>query len=236
MLQAITIAGQATYAAEGQRLDPCKQVNFIFGTNGSGKTTISRVIADPAVHASCQLTWTNGRELERLVYNSDFVENNFKSAMKGIFTLGEESAENLEKINKAKEAQQKQQEGLNNLLINLKGADGAGGKQGDLKKLRRTFEETCWSIKGRHEAHFQEAFEGLRNAKAKFCDRVLQEQESNKAAACELDDLKTRAKSVFQQGLVRLNPIALPGFSDLLQLEQAPILAKKVVGKEDVNV
>lgn len=236
MLQAIMIAGQATYAAEGQRLDPCKQVNFIFGTNGSGKTTISRVIADPAEHANCQLTWTNGREVERLVYNSDFVENNFKSTVKGIFTLGEESAETLEKINKAKEAQQKQQEGLNNLLINLSGADRAGGKQGDLKKLRRAFEETCWSIKGRHEAHFQEAFEGLRNAKAKFCDRVLQEQESNKAAACELDDLKTRAKSVFQKGLVRLNPIALPGFSDLLQLEQAPILAKKVVGKEDVNV
>ena len=236
MLQAIKIAGQATYAAEGQRLEPCKQINFIFGTNGSGKTTISRVIADPTGHATCQLTWSNGRELERLVYNSDFVENNFKSTVKGIFTLGEESAETLEKIDKAKDAQLEHQKGLTNLQTNLNGPDGNGGKLGDLKKLRRAFEETCWSIKGRHETHFQEAFEGLRNAKAKFCDAVLLEQESNKAEAYELDDLKARAKSVFQKGLARLSPIVSPIFSDLVQLEEAQILGKKVVGKEDVNV
>jgi wobble nucleotide-excising tRNase len=236
MLQAIKIAGQATYAADGQRLDPCKQINFIFGTNGSGKTTISRVIADPTTYASCELTWANSRELERLVYNSDFVENNFKSTVKGIFTLGEESADTLEKIDKAKEVQHKHQEGMTNLQNNLSGADGTGGKLGELKKLRRTFEETCWSIKGRHEAHFQEAFEGLRNAKAKFCERVLLEQDSNKAAVCELEDLQTRAKSVFQKGLTRLNPIVAPSFGDLIQFEQAGILGKRVVGKEDVNV
>jgi len=98
------------------------------------------------------------------------------------------------------------------------------------------FEETCWAIKGRHDEHFQVVFEGLRNAKSRFCDRVLAEQASNKAALCELDDLKTRAKSVFQKGLARLPSLVLPAFTDLLQLEHSPILVKKVVGKEDVNV
>ena len=236
MLQGIHIAGQATYAAEGQHLEPCKEINFIFGTNGSGKTTISRVIADPSAHPTCRLNWAGGREVERLVYNADFVERNFTAALKGIFTLGEESAEPLEKIEKAKDAQHKYQEAMTSLQTNLNGADDNAGKLGDLKKLRRTFEEMCWSIKGRHEAHFQEAFEGLRNAKAKFCDRVLAEQTSNTAAPCELDDLKTRAKSVFQKGLSRQSPLVLPNFADLVQLEQSPILGKKVVGKEDVNV
>lgn len=235
MLQGIHIAGQATFAADGQHLEPCKKINFIFGTNGSGKTTISRVIADPVGHPSCQLTWA-GHEVERLVYNSDFVERNFTTTLKGIFTLGEESAETLEKIEKARDTQQKHQEALTNLENNLKGADGNAGKLGDLKKLRRAFEETCWLIKGRHEAHFQEAFEGLRNAKAKLCDRVLAEQASNTAAPRALDDLKARAKSVFQKGLSRLSPLVLPNFVDLVQLEQSPILGKKVVGKEDVNV
>lgn len=235
MLKSIRIAGQATYTADGQSLEPCKQINFIFGTNGSGKTTISRVIADPVAHPTCQLTWA-GQEVERLVYNSDFVERNFTTTLKGIFTLGEESAEILEKIEKAKDTQRNHQDALANLENSLKGADGDAGKLGDLRKLRRAFEETCWQIKGRHEAHFQEAFEGLRNAKAKFCDRVLAEQASNTAARCELDDLKTRARSVFQKGLSRLSPLVLPNFADLLQLEQTPILVKKVVGKEDVNV
>jgi ABC-type Fe3+/spermidine/putrescine transport system ATPase subunit len=47
MLQSIHIAGHATFTVDGQCLEHCKQINFIFGTNGSGKTTISRVIADP---------------------------------------------------------------------------------------------------------------------------------------------------------------------------------------------
>lgn len=236
MLEDIYLAEVATYSAQGQHLAPCKEINFIFGTNGSGKTTISRVIADPVAHSSCQLTWAGGHEIERLVYNSDFVERNFTETLKGIFTLGEESAEILEKIEKAKDEQLKLQEALTNLQTNLGDAESDVGKIGELKKLRRVFEETCWSIKGRHEAHFQDAFEGLRNAKAKFCDRVLSEQTSNAAARCDLDDLKARAKSVFQKGLTRISPLNPPNFADLVQLEQSPILAKKVVGKEDVNV
>ena len=191
MLQTIHVAGQATYSTDGQRLEPCKNINFIFGTNGSGKTTISRVIADPGVHPGCQLTWADGREVERLVYNSDFVERNFAPTLRGIFTLGEESAETLEKIEAAKDKQHEHQDEVQKLEGTLRGADGMAGKVGDQKKLRRTFEETCWAIKNRHDAHFQEVLEGLRNAKARFCDKVLAEQASSKAALCKLDDLKT---------------------------------------------
>lgn len=236
MLQTIIVAGQATYSAVGQSLGPCKNINFIFGTNGSGKTTISRVIADPEAHPGCRLTWADGREVERLVYNSDFVERNFTSTLRGIFTLGEESAETTTKIEVAKDKQHEYQAAIRGLEENLKGPDGTAGKADDLKKLRRAFEDTCWAIKNRHDENFQDVFEGLRAAKAKFCDKVLTEQASNTAALCELDDLKTRAKSVFRKDLARLNPLVLPAFTDLIQLEQSPILAKKVVGKEDVNV
>jgi wobble nucleotide-excising tRNase len=236
MLQSILVAGQATYSAAGASLGPCKNINFIFGTNGSGKTTISRVIADPVAHPQCQLTWVDGREVERLVYNSDFVERNFTSTLRGIFTLGEESAETIVKIEAAKDKQHEHQAALSSLESNLKGSDGTAGKLGDLKKLRRAFEDACWTIKNRHDAHFQDVFEGLRAAKAKFCDKVLIEQASNTATLCEFDDLTTRAKSVFQKGLARLNPLPLPVFTGLVQLEQSTILVKKVVGKEDVNV
>lgn len=235
MLQTILVAGQATYSASGQTLGPCKNINFIFGTNGSGKTTIARVIADPVAHPGCQLIWV-GREVERLVYDSDFVERNFTPTMRGIFTLGEESSDTLQKIEAAKDKKHEHLDEIQKLEGTLKGADGTAGKLGDLKKLRRAFEETCWAIKVRHEANFQEAFAGFRHAKAKFCDKVLAEQALNRAALCELEDLQTRAKSVFQKGLSRLPPLTLPSFTDLVQLEQSAILGKKIVGKEDVNV
>lgn len=236
MLNTMLIANQATYSGVGQNLGPCKTVNFIFGTNGSGKTTISRVIADPASCPDCRVSWEGGREVERLVYNSDFVERNFTSTLKGIFTLGEVSAETLEKIKNAKEKQHEHEEAINKLEGTLRGPDGKTGKIGDQDKLRLAFEGTCWDIKNRHDPHFKDVFEGVRNARAKFCDKLLAEQVSNKAALRELDDLQSRANTVFQKGLTRLATLIVPAFDDLIQLERSAILAKKVVGKEDVNV
>ena len=94
MLKEILIGGVASYATVKQQIASCKAINFIFGTNGSGKTTISRVIADPANYPTCTLSWTGGSEIERLVYNSDFIARNFSSNMPGIFTLGEELCRN----------------------------------------------------------------------------------------------------------------------------------------------
>jgi len=60
VLETIKVAGEATYAAEGQTLADLRNVNYLFGTNGSGKTTISRVIADPAAHPTSNVVWTHG--------------------------------------------------------------------------------------------------------------------------------------------------------------------------------
>ncbi|WP_072389385.1 AAA family ATPase [Hyphomicrobium sp. CS1BSMeth3] len=236
MLETILIAGRATYSADGQSLGPCREINFIFGSNGSGKTTISRVIADPASCPASALTWVNGQEMERLVYNSDFVERNFTSTLKGIFTLGAESAETLAKIDAAKAKQQEEEAEVRRLEGTLKGPDGSTGKEGDLRALRGRFEDACWEIKNRHDAHFREAFEGFRNAKARFCDKILAEHSSNQAALCDLDDLKARAGAVFQKGLARQARVVIPDFGDLLGLEQTAVLSKTVIGKSDVNV
>ena len=74
MLQEIRIADEATYSAEGSSLQDLKEINFIFGTNGAGKTTISRVIANPATYPTCSLNWRLGQPIECLVYNRDFIE------------------------------------------------------------------------------------------------------------------------------------------------------------------
>jgi len=63
VLKEIKIAGNASYSSEGEKLASLKPINFIFGTNGAGKTTISRVINDPASYASCALTWEKGQTL-----------------------------------------------------------------------------------------------------------------------------------------------------------------------------
>ncbi len=79
MIEGVSIAGIATYGAVPEKLRGLSQFNFIFGSNGTGKTTISRVIANEDMFSTCSVTWKGGTKLQPMVYNHDFVEKNFKS-------------------------------------------------------------------------------------------------------------------------------------------------------------
>ena len=98
MIEAIHILNLATFDRSVHSIDNLSKLNFFYGSNGSGKTTISRVIADSDAFPSCRSYWV-GERLQTLVYNRDFVDRNFSPAsdLKGIFTLGEENVNTLEK-------------------------------------------------------------------------------------------------------------------------------------------
>jgi wobble nucleotide-excising tRNase len=236
VLEEINIAGNASYSSEGEKLASLKPINFIFGTNGAGKTTIARVINDPASYADCTLTWKKGQTLFCCVYNNDFVTRSFAPQLSGIFTLGEAASDTLEKIDKAKG----RVKGLADDIAQLKGtlgpADASSGKLGELRTLRTQFEADCWKIKGKYDPHFKDAFTGVRNSQAKFCDKVLAELAVNTAELVDFDELKTRSAALFEEGLARHAAIPIIDVTDLLAIEGAPVLAKKVVGKEDVDV
>lgn len=236
MLSEIKIAGQATYSPVGETLDGLKEINFIFGTNGTGKTTISRVIANPDSFPTCGLTWERGQIIDTLVYNRDFVEQNYRPQWRGIFTLGKTEGDILTRIEAARTSVGNLQEEIAGLETILGPADGSSGKLGDLKKLRADFQGECWKVKTKHDAQFKDAFVGVRNSQAHFCDKVLGELAGNKAALVSLEDLTKRAATLFEAGLARHDKIPAVGLQDLLDVEVQTVLAKKVVGRDDVDV
>ena len=77
MIESITITNFATFANTPEELNGLSQFNFLFGSNGTGKTTVSRVIADENSFPTCKVTWKAGTKLQPMVYNHDFVERNF---------------------------------------------------------------------------------------------------------------------------------------------------------------
>jgi wobble nucleotide-excising tRNase len=237
MLHEVIVASTASYSDSGQRLDGLKQVNFIFGANGSGKTSISRVIANPNDYAKSSLSWLRGSALDRRVFNCDFSAKNLTgSTTPGVFTLGEENVETKAKIEAARTEISRCRNGISGLMDVRDGVDRKSGKNGELVTLRDNFELQCWAYKTAHDAHFANAFEGLRNNKAKFCDRVLSEYAENDAAVHELDVLKDRASTIFEKGVAKVEAIPVISLQDLISLEGDPVLAKKVIGKEDVDV
>jgi ABC-type branched-subunit amino acid transport system ATPase component len=95
MISKIDICNAATFGNVIQVMDGLKKFNYLFGTNGSGKTTISTILADQSQFPGCNVNWGSGLALETRAYNRDFVERNFnpQSKLKGVFTLGELEAD-----------------------------------------------------------------------------------------------------------------------------------------------
>lgn len=238
MIDGISIADIATFGVQPEKLDGLSQFNYLFGSNGTGKTTISRVIADEESFPTCKIKWKGGTKLQPMVYNHDFVERNFNQSaeLKGVFTLGEKQVDTLAKIDaatKVLDALTSKIEGLNQTLH---GANGTGGKMAELNELESAIKEKCWAQKQKHDDKLQGAFEGYRGSSEKFKSKVIQELSSNTATLLTLTELEKKAESVFGQAPTTEQMISDIDTKKLLSHESNPILKKRVIGKEDVDI
>jgi wobble nucleotide-excising tRNase len=233
MIESISIAGFATYGMTPEVLNDLSQFNFVFGSNGSGKTTISRIIADEDAYPSCLVAWKAGTKLQALVYNSDFVERNFNQSpeLKGVFTLGENHADTLRKIETAKKELDELTQKIESLTNSLNGADGEGGKKGELASLEEEFKTRCWRYKQEHDERLSGAFERYRGSAEKFKDKILKESESNSVATLPLEELEKKAETIFGPTPSTESLVSTVDMSGLLANESNTILQKRVIGK-----
>lgn len=238
MIESIHISKAASYGDAPEILTDLRHFNYVYGANGTGKTTVSRVIANEALFPTCKVTWAGGIKLETLVYNRDFIDRNFgqSTELKGIFTLGEKDKATLDKIAVAKTELDGFIGKIKTFTETLQGEDGAGGFKGQLAALEVDFDEQCWAYKLKHDEKLQGAFVGVRGKKRDFKERILSESKSNKAVLKTLTDLEKRAESVFGQTPEKIALIPELAFDRLLGYESNPILKKKIIGKTDVDI
>ena len=76
MISKIEIKRVATYDETGTSLNDLKDINFIYGANGSGKTTVSNLMSSPdeIKYQHCNVIWKDGLRLDTMVYNKFFKE------------------------------------------------------------------------------------------------------------------------------------------------------------------
>src|ERR1035437_3287242 len=156
MIESILIKNVATFDSTGVRIENLKKVNFIYGTNGCGKTTISNFLHNPTdlKFTDCSTTWKNAIELKTLVYNKEFRERNFgKGKIGGIFTLGEATTEDIRVINEKIETQKLVKAEI------IKKRETAVSQTKKQETIENNFKEDCWTkIYKKHEKNFKEAF------------------------------------------------------------------------------
>jgi wobble nucleotide-excising tRNase len=238
MINSITIHGTATFLGNPQVLANLSKFNFLFGANGAGKTTISNVIANENAYDGCSLSWDAGQALKTVVYNRDFVEKSFVQSpmLKGVFTLGEGAGENIKLLETAKK---EESEIKADIILNknkLLSEDRKTGLNCDLATNEAKFLETCWKQKNKHDQTFQRAFEGLRNSKEKFRDRAIKELEGGVAQLLTLPELQKKAETIFQEMPMSEAILSELDFGCLIATETKPILNRRVLGKDDVDI
>lgn len=133
-----------------------KKINFIYGGNGTGKTTLSRFLAGEDANSGSIIEWTSTVHEKIIVYNRDFIERNF-SAIKHFpvyLRLGSKSIDIQNEIENLKEQSQQQKEKREKTAKSLEGL---------LRTINDLSEETrnkCWEIQSKYGTAFSSALVG----------------------------------------------------------------------------
>lgn len=219
-------------------LGDLRRINFIFGANGTGKTTISRVVAQASGHSHCQLSWQGGNPLEVMVYNRDFVDRNFNqdNPLQGVFTLGENQVDAEREIARLQPKIEKIDRKITIINAQLDGEDGQSGKRKELNDLEPELRDRCWKQKQLHDDAFQEAFAGVRNKAESFKQKVMQEATSSNSELLSLDELKEKARTVFSEDLERVPTLPTLTASTLVESESHELLQKAIIGNQDIDI
>jgi wobble nucleotide-excising tRNase len=234
MINKIKIANVASYDTTGIEISDLKKINFFYGANGCGKTTISNFLAntnDARFH-SCLANWMGNQPIKVLVYNRQFRHDNFSTGnIAGVFTLGQATTEELENIQTKKNRVSELRKEHATQLITVT------AQKDKLTKHIEEFTNECWTVYKRYEKDFKEALRGSINAKPTFKDKILSEKMSNSAALLSLFELKDKASTLLGSQPTRIDTIQTIGsYESIGDIEKDAIWKKVIVGKTDVNI
>ncbi|MGL2502667.1 ATP-binding protein [Helicobacter pylori] len=235
----ISLKKVATFDENGASFKDLNSINFIYGANGSGKTTTSSFLKNLAENgiedkfANSKIAWYNNESLKIEVYNKQFKEEQLRnSQVKGIFTLGKKTNENLEKIEIKKESINKENE------KKIKNEASLQVLTQKKEKEEKDFADRCWEkLYKKNEEDFKETLEGFKR-KEKFKEKILKEFENDKYNQSEivgLEKLKEKIGIVFSENQTELVSLEC-NLTDFDSIENHSIWEQKVVGSGDVAI
>ncbi len=238
----ISLKKVATFDENGASFENLKSINFIYGANGSGKTTTSSFLKNLAENgiedkfANSKIGWHNNESLKIEVYNKQFKEEQFRnSQVKGIFTLGKKTNENLEKIEIKKESISKENE------KKIKNKESLKKITQEKEKEEKDFTDSCWEkLYKKNEEDFKETLEGFKR-KEKFKEKILNFFKDNKHNQSEqseivgLEELKEKIGIIFSENQTELIPLEC-NLTDFDSIENHSIWEQKIVGSGGVAI
>lgn len=234
MISSITLPQLPPFDGEQITVEGLNRVCFFFGANGSGKTTISQLIADEASGTSSgSLHWDGAQPLRTYVYNRRFIAANFenKESVPGVFTMGKGMVDAQKKIDELTEAIEKDLGKKSNAEGNLAQA------QAELVGIETDIRDACWEARAAIPDALKRHMSGS-NTKDRFRDNLLPRIRTLKESDEKPDiaDIESRAAVVFDDSVTAAANLPNVDLQTLLDRETAGIFQKAIVGKEDIPI
>ena len=180
-------------------------LNFFFGRNGAGKSTIARTLGSG--HGLTWDTTVDANDHSVMVYDRDFVDENFSTyeSLNGVFTLGKTNIEAKKQL-----ATLRQDRDIHTHVAKHH-EDEASAKQTQLEQLTADFHDECWEKSKDLRDQFPETQHG-RKRKHRFAEAVLDIANPKEHDLSELETLYTAAfdKQATTHPLLALVDIQLP--------------------------
>lgn len=162
-------------------------INFFYGNNGTGKSTIAREIKNDS-----GLTWQVGKSADDysiLVYNQEFVAANFQNygTLKGVFTVGEQNIGIQTQIAEKTTQRAEQEKQTTEKAVEKERKESARDT------LFGNFQESCWNKTKSLREGFDATQSGFKR-KAQFADKVMQTANPTKH---DIGELRTLYETAF---------------------------------------
>ena len=235
-IQELTISS-ATY--HGVKINPT-YVNYFFGNNGVGKTTIAREITKlkrPANELSGGeepkgVLFEPGkthRDFNFLVYNDDFIRENFRQLehLPGVFMIDKEGIKQEDDLNATKKEKDDVDREYGELLKQKK------LKESVLTTMGTTLENDCWNLTKAIREKFPETQMSGTKTKKGFLSKIRTVQAPT---GHDEDELKKLYDTVFDRNARTYN--LFKRISDTEVMDTVPgleLLSKRIVSSSDTD-
>lgn len=216
----------ASFKGTGTTIDNLTFINFFFGNNGSGKSTIAQ-----AIKSGKGITYARGNTASDylpLVYDESFINLNFHSYknMPGVFTINEVNKSIQEQI----DALHKKE---NDFKAKIDDAEGTiEQKKNDRTAVEKQFWNECWDKSLQLRILFDKTLAGTRNSKKVFASAILPCTPIKQ----DTDELKRLYDSAFSSSTSHYKVFSF--INDTAVLDNLPgneVLGIAIVNSSDTN-